>query len=88
MDVGIRELKARLSEHLERVAKGEVVTITSRGRRIAQIIPIAGSDNIERGLREGWLHRKVDRPPEPVVPYKPRPGTPTTTEIISRDRDE
>lgn len=88
MDVGVRELKAKLSDHLERVAKGEVITVTSRGRRIAQIIPIAGSDNVERGLREGWLHRKVDRPPESFVPFKPRPETPTTTEIISMDRDE
>lgn len=88
MEVGIRELKAKLSDHLERVSRGEVITVTSRGRRIAQIVPIAGSDNIERGLREGWLSRAVDRPPTPVVPQQPRPGTPTTTELISRDRDE
>jgi prevent-host-death family protein len=32
MDVGIRELKQRLSEYLDRVSKGEVVRITDRGR--------------------------------------------------------
>ncbi len=88
MEVGVRELKAKLSDHLERVARGEVITVTSRGRRIAQIIPIAGSDNLERGLREGWLSRAEDRAPTPVVPQKPRPGTPTTTELIMQDRDE
>jgi prevent-host-death family protein len=87
MEIGVRDLKARLSEHLERVARGEVVTVTSRGRRIAQIIPVPGSQNIERGLAEGWLTRKVDRPPEPVVPATPKAGTPTTTELIRRDRD-
>lgn len=88
MEIGVRELKAKLSEQLERVERGEVITVTSRGRRIALIIPIAGSDNIERGLREGWIHREVDRPPEHVVPQRPRPGTPTTTEIISQLREE
>ena len=87
MDVGIRDLKARLSEHLERVAAGEVVTVTSRGRRIAQIVPVSGRANLERGLAEGWITRSVDRPPGSVVPLEPRPGTPTTTELIARDRD-
>jgi len=35
MDGGIRDLKTHLSEHLERVANGEVITVTSRGRRVA-----------------------------------------------------
>ena len=86
MDVGIRELKARLSEHLERVAQGEVITVTSRGRRVAQIVPVPGRDNLLRGVAEGWITRQVDRPPESVVRQRPIPGTPSTTELISRDR--
>ena len=86
MDVGIRDLKARLSEHLERVARGEVVTVTSRGRRVAQIVPVLGRDALDRGLAEGWITREVERSPEPVLRQKPLPGTPTTTELISQDR--
>lgn len=86
MDVGVRELKARLSEHLERVANGEVITVTSRGRRIAQIVPVAGRDTLERGVAEGWIIRGADRAPEPVVRQRPLAGTPTTTELISQDR--
>lgn len=86
MDVGIRDLKARLSEHLDRVAHGEVITVTSRGRRVAQIVPILGRDSLDRGLAEGWVTRDLERPPEPVVRQRPLPGTPTTTELISRDR--
>ena len=86
MDVGIRELKARLLEHLERVAKGEVITVTSRGRRVAQIVPVLGRDNLDRGLVEGWVTRQAERPPEPVLRQQPLPGTPTTTELISQDR--
>ena len=87
MDVGIRDLKARLSEHLERVANGEVINVTSRGRHIAQIVPVAGRGNLDRGLAEGWVTRAANRPPHPVTPLQPRPGTPTTTELIVRDRD-
>lgn len=86
MDIGVRDLKARLSSYLERVAQGEVITVTSRGRKVAQIVPMPGHDNLERGLEEGWITRRADRPPAPVVRQKPRPGTPTTTELISRDR--
>jgi prevent-host-death family protein len=86
MEVGIRDLKAHLSEHLERVANGEVITVTSRGRRVAQIVPVPGRDNLDRGLAEGWVTRGVERPPEPVLRQQPLPGTPTTTELITQDR--
>lgn len=88
MDIGVRELKARLSEHLERVARGEVITVTNHGRRIAQIVPVTGTANLERGLAEGWTTRIEEGPPEPVVRQTPRAGTSTTTELISQDRGE
>ncbi len=86
MDVGIRDLKARLSEHLERVANGEVITVTSRGRRVAQIVPVLGRGKLDHGLTEGWITRQVERPPEAVVRQRPLAGTRTTTELISQDR--
>ena len=39
MAVSVRELKAHLSEYLRRVAAGEEVTITSRGRPVARLAP-------------------------------------------------
>ncbi|MBI3749043.1 MAG: type II toxin-antitoxin system prevent-host-death family antitoxin [Chloroflexi bacterium] len=87
MDVGIRELKARLSEHIDRVAAGEIITITSRGRRVAQIVPVSGRGNLDRGVAEGWITRRADRPPALVVRRPPLAGTPSTTELIRRDRD-
>ncbi len=86
MDVGIRDLKAHLSEYLERIANGEVITVTSRGRRVAQIVPVLGRDNLDHGLAEGWVTRQVERPPQPVVRQQPLRGTPTTTQLISQDR--
>ena len=88
MEIGVRDLKARLSEHLERVANGEVITVTSRGRRVAQIVPVLGHGQLDRGIAEGWITRRVDRPPEPVIDQRSVPGTPTTTELIDRDRGD
>lgn len=40
--VGVAELKAKLSEHLRRVKRGEHVVIEERGAPIAEIQPIRG----------------------------------------------
>jgi prevent-host-death family protein len=51
MDViGVRELKATLSEVLRRVSRGEQVRITVRGRPIADIVP-AGASSGDEALR-------------------------------------
>ena len=39
-EVGIRELKAHLSEHLKRVQGGLRLIVTDRGRAIATITPV------------------------------------------------
>lgn len=87
MDVGVRDLKARLSEYLDLVERGELIRVTHRGRPVALLMPVPGRGNVERGLAEGWITRLEDRPPEPTVPQAPLPGTPTTTELIRADRD-
>jgi len=42
--VGVAELKARLSEYLRRVRRGETITILDRETEIARILPLAGAD--------------------------------------------
>ncbi len=86
MEVGVRELKAQLSEILARVEGGEVIVVTRRGRRVAQIVPAAQGDRIEEGLAAGWLTRDSDAPPHEPRPAVPRPGTPTTGELLAEDR--
>jgi prevent-host-death family protein len=66
MDVGVRDLKARLSEYLARVERGEVIGVTSRGRRIAEIVPALRTDDVERGIAEGWITVVRDEPPAAV----------------------
>ncbi len=40
---GVAELKAKLSQYLERVKAGEEVIITERGKAIARVVPITRS---------------------------------------------
>jgi prevent-host-death family protein len=54
--VGVRELKNRLSEFLRRVAEGERITVTDRGRPIAVLSPAESTtddEDIRRMVREG-----------------------------------
>ncbi len=37
--VGVRELKARLSEYLKQVIEGHIIEVTSRGKPVARILP-------------------------------------------------
>ena len=88
MDVGVRELKDRLSEILDRAAAGEVVRVTDRGVPKALIVPVNSADSVARGLAEGWLTRRSTRAPGAYRPQKTLPGTPTSTEILSADRGD
>lgn len=89
----MRELKARLSHHLDRVKAGRTLVVTERGRAIARLVPAAADDaplpaGIQRLLREGaaaWSGQDVpDFEPVPL-----RPGgsaTETLAETVSEDR--
>lgn len=55
MDVGVRELKAKLSEYLSRVAEGHEVVVTDRGRPVARLVAVHGDAALDRGIEEGWI---------------------------------
>jgi prevent-host-death family protein len=69
--VGVRELKTRLSEYLQRVKAGQVLVITERGRPVGRIVPVQQSLEervqglVEAGLAE-WNGRRF-QPGEPVA---------------------
>lgn len=54
-DVGVRELKQRLSEYLDRAERGELVRVTDRGRPKALLGPLPGRARLEEGVAEGWI---------------------------------
>jgi prevent-host-death family protein len=55
MSVGVRELKANLSELLARAANGEEIVVTDRNRPIARLIAYTAPSDVERGIDEGWI---------------------------------
>lgn len=52
-NVGVRELKAQLSHCLRRVQSGERLTVTDRGRAIAEIVPTSSPASLD------WAHAMV-----------------------------
>lgn len=57
LTVGIRDLKAQLSEYLRQVKAGETVVITEHGRPIGRIVPEPESleERIQRLVDSGEL---------------------------------
>ncbi len=55
MEIGVRELKQRLSEILDRAAAGETIRITDRGRPKAILGPLPGVASLEAGIAAGWI---------------------------------
>jgi len=84
-EVGIRALKQNASAVVAQVATGELVTITDRGRPVAQMVPIT-STPIE-GLiaieRARPALRKLSNLPEPA---RRRSGRPALSEEVERAR--
>ncbi|MGB8382897.1 MAG: type II toxin-antitoxin system prevent-host-death family antitoxin [Dermatophilaceae bacterium] len=68
-EVGIRALKQNASAVIAQAAAGEQVTITDRGRPVAQLSPIAASrlaQLVAAGLARPAKHDLADLPsPEP-----------------------
>ena len=86
--VGIRELKAKLSEYLDRAAGGETIVVTDRGKAKAEIRGLSPNERIQQGIRDGWA-----RPGRPggVSTTRDRPtfqGKMTIAEAMAEDRGE
>ena len=69
MTVGIRELKAKLSEYVSRASNGEEIVVTDRGRPVARLVGLEGASMIERGVEEGWITPASRTLLEPAVRF-------------------
>jgi prevent-host-death family protein len=69
ISASISEAKAKLSALLDRVKAGEAVTITDRGRPVAQIVPLPAAD-VDWDERVARLEREgvITRPRRPLEP--------------------
>lgn len=84
-EVGVRELKKHLSEYLERAQRGEVVTVTDRGRPKAVLGPLPGRARIEEGIAQGWITPATAGRLEPAPR---RQGSRPVLGALSEDRGE
>jgi len=86
--VGIRELKARLSEYLRRVKAGESIVVTEHGASIGRIIPILPTveDHLHAMISAGlveWNGRKLPA-------YRPQAlnrGDRLLSDLVVEDRE-
>ena len=85
--IGVRELRQNASKYLRRVAAGESITVTERGKPVAVLNP---PPDDQLSVREKLIAAGMLIPgnggefPEPLPP---RPG-PALSEILQQMRDE
>jgi prevent-host-death family protein len=85
--IGVRELKQNASAVVAEAAAGEIITITSRGKPVAQLIPLRKSrieTLIDAGLaqpaKESWKDLPRPRPQDP--------GRPSISQVLAEMREE
>ena len=85
--IGIRQFKARLSQCVRDVKRGATIVVTEHGRRVARLVPEAGSiDERLSVLKDSgsvlWSGRRLGRMRPAVRPKKKL----TVADILVEDR--
>lgn len=87
--VGVRELRQRASELLRRVAAGETIEVTDRGRPVALLAPIPEADGLERLRAAGEVSAPAGDLGELSAPLALEPGQEPPSVVLERlRRDE
>lgn len=86
MDVAVTELRAHLSDWVERARGGGEVVITDRGVPVARLVGLDSTSTLERLTAEGVIARPaVARRPTASGRTRPRPRRPLS-DVISDQR--
>jgi prevent-host-death family protein len=86
-EIGVRELKASLSETLKAVHNGEQIRVTVRGQAVADLVPAGagGDDPLRQLVAEGRV-----TPPSRSLPTRPPrmvKAKTSATELVLSERD-
>ncbi len=83
MNIGIRELKAKLSEYVSMAEQGRDIVVTDRGRPVARLLPYSETSSLERGIAEGWIEapRRVG-----LAPHTPQSAKQSVLAVLADDR--
>ena len=86
--VGVRELRQNASVLLRRVAAGESIVVTDRGRPVARLSPVTGTGGVAElraaGLLREPLRKMRDAPPAVEVGA----GELTASQALAAARDD
>jgi prevent-host-death family protein len=86
MNVAISDLRAHLSEWLDRARRGEEVIVTDRGLPVARLLGLSSTATLERLAAEGVIGRSA-RADRPVASGRTRPrARRPVAEIVSEQR--
>ncbi len=91
--IGSRELKTRLGTYLRHVREGATIIVTDRGRPVAELRPLSGSEgDVESRLRElvlaGVASGEVAER-RPLADFEPiRVEGPPLSDTIREDRED
>lgn len=91
MKVGIRELKNRTSALMRRVAEGETVEVTDRGRPVARLVPVRSSpweQLVAEGRATPARRDLLAIMDELGLPMPAQPGQRSLSAILAEMRDE
>jgi len=87
--VGIRELRQRASELLRRVAAGETIEVTDRGRPVALLSPLPQAGPLERLRAAGDVDLAAADLEELPAPLRLEAGQEAPSAVLARlRRDE
>ena len=84
--VGVRALKQNASAVVAEVAAGEVVTITDRGRPVAQLVPLV-PDRLEGLVTAGRARPARRRLADLGAAPKRRPGAKSLSSVLQEIRE-
>lgn len=83
MEVGLRELKAKLSEYVAHAAAGETVVVTDRGTPVARLTGLGEVSALQRGIEEGWIVPARRTGLSPITRHK---ASRSTQDVLDEDR--
>lgn len=87
MDVAVTELRAHLSEWLDRAQEGTEVVITERGVPVARLLGVDSSAELMRLTEAGVIARpRNDRRPRAGRQDRPRPRRPIAEHVSEQRR--
>jgi prevent-host-death family protein len=87
MDVAVSELRAHLSEYLDRARAGDEIVITDRGIPVARLLGLTATATLERLAADGIIGRaSAPRRPRAFRQPRPRPRRPVADQVSDQRR--